>query len=69
MMSFFSGADYVPPMGYAHDPLMSFNPDSPYPSSSTCALQFTLPTCHSDYVDFKRALTVAFRMHGGFGKS
>ena len=68
-MTFFTGADDVPPMGYAHNPVINFNPDSPYPSSSTCALQLTLPTCHLDYNSFKDALNVAFIMHGGFGKS
>ena len=68
-MKFFSGAEVVPPMGYPHDPEINFNPESPYPTSSTCALQLTLPTCYSEYGPFRRALDTAFTMHGGFGLS
>ena len=50
-MTFFSGAEVVPPMGYPNDP------ESPYP---TCALQLTLPTCYSEYGPFRRALDRAY---------
>lgn len=68
-MTFFSGADDVPPMGYVRAPEINFNPNSRYPTSSTCALQLTLPTCYSEYGPFKHALDTAFTMHGGFGLS
>ena len=67
ILSFFTGADDIPPMGYAHAPELNFNPNSPYPTSSTCALQLTLPTRYSDYGPYKQALDTAFTMHGGFG--
>lgn len=69
VMTFFSGAEVMPPMGYPHDPEINFNDNSPYPTSSTCALQLTLPTCYSEYSKFKHALDTAFTMHGGFGLS
>ena len=69
VMSFFSGADDIPPMGYPRDPELNFNPSSRYPTASTCALQLTLPTCYDQYDQFKGALDVAFKMHGGFGLS
>lgn len=69
ILSFFSGADDIPPMGYAHAPAINFNHSSLYPTSSTCALQLTLPTCYSEYGLFKHALDTAFTMHGGFGLS
>ena len=69
VMSFFSGADDIPPMGYARDPELNFNPSSKYPTASTCALLLTLPTCYDQYGQFKSALNVAFKMHGGFGLS
>ena len=69
VMGFFSGADDIPPMGYPHEPLINFNPDSPFPTASTCALQLTLPTYYSEYGPFKSALDTAFTMHGGFGMS
>ena len=62
---FFTGAE-VPPMGYKRPPELNFNPTSPYPTSYTCALQLTLPTCYSEYGPFKSALNTAFTMHGGF---
>ena len=69
MVVFFSGADAIPPMGYPHEPLINFNPESPFPTASTCTLQLTLPTCYTDYGPFKHALNTAFTMHGGFGMS
>jgi hypothetical protein len=69
VMSFFSGADDIPPMGYIRPPEINFNPQSIYPTASTCALQLTLPTCHTEYNHFKDALDTAFLMHGGFGLS
>ena len=49
MIFFFLGADDIPPIGYIHAPVINFNPNSLYPTSSTCALQLTLPTCSSEY--------------------
>lgn len=69
ILTFFSGADDITPMGYVHAPEINFNHSSPYPTSSTCALQLTLPTCYSEYGPFKHALDTAFTMHGGFGLS
>ena len=45
------------------------NPDSPFPTAPTCALQLTVPTCYTEYGLFKHALDTAFTMHGGFGMS
>jgi hypothetical protein len=67
IFSFFTGANSIPPTGYDVTPIMYFNPTSLYPTASTCALQLTIPTCHSGYDSFKQAMDVAFRMHGGFG--
>ena len=69
VMSFFSGAEDIPPMGYIRTPEINVNHAATYPTASTCALQLTLPTCHSQYQQFKTALDTAFVMHGGFGLS
>ena len=69
VLSFFSAADDIPPLGYGVDPTLYFNDESVYPMASTCALQLTLPSRYSDYDSFKQALDIAFRMHGGFGTS
>ncbi len=54
------------PLGYS-SVVLSFNHKNPYPTSSTCAVELTLPTMHQDFDMFKRHLDVAFTMHGGFG--
>ena len=66
ILSFFTGADSVPPCGY-NQVVLNFSETSPYPTASTCAMELTLTTDHNDYVEFKRSLDVAFTMHGGFG--
>ena len=69
IMSFFPGADEIPPMGYPHEPELNFNNTSPYPTASTCALQLTLPTCYNEYCAYQSAMNTALFMHGGFGLS
>lgn len=66
ILSFFTGADRVPPLGY-ESVVLSFNHENPYPTSSTCAVELTLPTKQQEYDTFKSHLDVAFTMHGGFG--
>lgn len=66
VLSFFTGTDRVPPLGYPRV-VLSFNHSNPYPTSSTCAVELTLPTIYQDYDTFKHHLDVAFTMHGGFG--
>lgn len=69
VMVFFSGAEGIPPVGYSQNPSINFNPNSAFPTASTCALELTLPTRYSSYELFKHALDTAFTMHGGFGLS
>ena len=64
-----SGANDAPPAGYEVDPTINFNDNSNYPTSSTCALQLTLPTLYLDFESFKSALDSGFLMHGGFSLS
>ena len=45
ILSCFTGADRVPPLGYACV-VLSFNHKNPYPTSSTCAVERILPTRH-----------------------
>ncbi len=66
ILSFFTGSDTVPPLGYASVTL-SFNKHNIYPTSSTCAVELTLPTIHKDFNTFKEYMDVAMTMHGGFG--
>ena len=49
--------------------MINFNDDNIYPTSSTCALQLTLPTLYLNFESFKSALDTGFLMHGVFGLS
>ncbi len=69
LMIFFTGAEEIPPMGYLYEPELNFSPISPYPTSSTCALQLTLPTCYVEYGPFRDAMDTALLTNGGFGLS
>ena len=66
VLAFFTGADTIPPLGYA-SAVLNFNQFNEYPTASTCAVELTLPTKHTQYEQFKKQLDVAFTMHGGFG--
>ena len=67
ILSFFTGADTIPPLGLG-DATLSFNHTNPYPTASTCGLCLTLPTMYSkDYMSFKKYFTFALLNHGGFG--
>ena len=70
VLSFFTGADEIPPLGLPHDPQLNFSPISPFPTASTCAIQLTLPTMHhEDSHQFDSSMDQAFLSHGGFGLS
>ena len=66
VLSFFTGADVIPPQGYM-SALLNFNAVNQYPTALTCAIQLTLSTKHSTYSEYKKHLDVAFTIHGGFG--
>ncbi len=70
VLNFFSGSEEIPPEGFPNIPTLSFNNDNPFPTSSTCAVELTLPTRYSkDSVQFKKMMNIAFTCRGGFGKS
>ena len=66
ILSFFTGADCIPPLKY-RSAFLHFNPNNHYPTASTCAIQLTLPTKYESYDEFKKQMDVAFWMNGGFG--
>ena len=67
ILSFFTGADHIPPLGF-DEATLNFSDNNPYPTASTCALCLTLPTkYHGSYADFKENFTFAMHNHGGFG--
>lgn len=66
VLSLFTGAENIPPEGYSCV-VLNFHNQNHYPIASTCAVELTLPTKHSQYDNFKKQLDTAFTMHGGFG--
>ena len=66
VLSFFTGADHIPPLGFG-DATLTFNESNLYPTASTCALCLTLPTMYNDYSSFKEKFVFAMLNHGGFG--
>ena len=57
VLPFFTGADTIPPLGYT-SAVLNFNQ---YPTASTCAVELTLPTKHTQYEQFKKQLDVALQ--------
>ena len=60
---------YIPLTGYDTTPTLMFDHTSnPFITASTCAVQLTLPTIHSDdQAVFDEKVIYALRHHGGFG--
>ena len=66
-LSFFTGANRIPPIGF-HGCTLNFSSSSIFPTASTCALTLTLPTKYYDnYHEFKEKVMFGFYNHGGFG--
>ena len=67
-LSFFTGAQRLPPTGFNKECTLNFSDVNVYPTASTCALILTLPTLYQDsYETFKGKMLFAFCNHGGFG--
>lgn len=67
VLSFFTGADSVPPLGFCGATL-NFNDENPYPTASTCTFSLTLTARHhSNYDMFKENFIFSIQNHGGFG--
>lgn len=69
LLSFFTGAEEVPPLGFSPPPTLHFNRHEVYPTASTCALELVLPTQYDTYEQFKDAMLTGLLFHGGFGKN
>lgn len=69
VLSFFTGAEIIPPLGFEITPSLRFS-DSMLPTASTCALQLILPTSYYNNEElFKEKMIYAMLNHGGFGLS
>ena len=69
VLTFFTGADRVPPLGFPKPPQLHFVHDKTctLATASTCDLVLRLPTCHAAYEEFQEKMILSFRGHGGFG--
>ncbi len=67
ILSFFTGADCEPPLGFDRKPKLYFAYEK-LASSSTCGLHLTLPMSHDKYENFKEAMILSLKGHDGFGK-
>ena len=68
VLSFFTGSIRIPIGGFDCDAILCFSPQAYYPSTSTCALQLTLPTqFYNDEASFREQCTFAFTHPCGFG--
>ena len=70
VLTFFTGADSIPVLGFELTPKLSFLEISPQwllPTASTCSLELRLPTYHSDYSSFKDYMLMGLKGCDGFG--
>lgn len=68
ILSFFTGTEYPPPLGFDTEPTLRFSNYSEYPTASTCALELTIPTKYYDSPrDFHEKMIYGLKNHGGFG--
>ena len=68
ILSFFTGAEYLPPAGFESGAEMWFDPENIFPTASTCSLVLTLPTkYHNSPKLFQDQMIYALQNHGGFG--
>ena len=68
VLSFFTGAERIPPGGFDPKPAVTFNCDNMYATASTCAMELCLPTRYHDKPSvFRERMITSFRDHGGFG--
>ena len=67
ILSFVTGAEDIPPLGFPHDATLGFSESNPYPTASTCSIQLMLPSKYATYEDFRKYLLYAMVNHSGFG--
>ena len=69
ILIFATGADRVPPLGFAPKPLIQFSDESNYPTANTCANILTLPLANNErcYEWFKNAMDFGILNSPGFG--
>ena len=69
LLSFVTGADHPPPLGFSSSPEIEFTDDSLHilPKASTCTLTLHLSVHLNDYETFKHAFDTSLISAHGFG--
>ena len=68
ILSFFTGTEYPPALGFDDIVSLKFNSTSEFPMASTCALDLILPTkYYLDENSFREKMIYGILNHGGFG--
>ena len=67
LLSFFTGLDSEPPLGFVPRPRLLFT-DALLASSNTCGYKLYLPLNNSTYELFKYRMVLSLMGHGGFGR-
>ncbi|XP_064390717.1 apoptosis-resistant E3 ubiquitin protein ligase 1-like [Halichondria panicea] len=68
ILSFTTGSESVPPIGFDNSLGLRFNDTNVFPTSSTCALELTLPSkYYNNPEEFKKKMVYGMKNHGGFG--
>ena len=69
VLTFVTGADHIPPLGFPSTPIIQFiSEESRFlPTASTCIPSLFLPLQLTDYEDFKRNMDMAVICAHGFG--
>ncbi len=68
VLVFFSGSNCVPPVGFPHQPKVSFlKGEARLCTSSTCEIRLRIPTQYVDYAAFEEAMILSFNGNDGFG--
>lgn len=68
VLSFCTGSEYPPPLGFDRQITIRFTASSDFPLASTCALELTVPSkFFNDVETFKQKLVYGLLNHGGFG--
>ena len=69
VLTFFTGADSIPPLGFDRQPNVCFlHDESIFCTASTCSIELRLPCCHQEnYEAFKQAMIMSLHDNDGFG--
>ena len=68
VLSFITGTDSIPPLGFDYPISVGFQRDLHLPTVSTCTLYLSLPTHWASYDEFQQRMEFAVQGSAGFGQ-